>query len=196
MLKRESLSWASLVSNLLSPPVVWAMMALPIMFRDAETEQQALTWVLVYAALVCLLPMVYVAWMVRRGAITDLHMRVREQRVRPFLVSIACTALAWWVLRLMGAPPVVPLFVLFSLVQIAVMAAITLVWQISVHAMSMTGAMVAAVAFFDPLWALVILPLVVLVGAARLELKRHTLAQVVAGSALGVMVPLLVFATL
>jgi membrane-associated phospholipid phosphatase len=36
----------------------------------------------------------------------------------------------------------------------------------------------------------------VLVGAARLNLKRHTLAQVVAGSALGVLIPLLVFATM
>jgi membrane-associated phospholipid phosphatase len=168
-------------------------MAFPIAFRDAETRSQALTWALAYGLLVCLLPMLYVGWMVRRGSITDLHMQVREQRIRPFLVSLVCTMIAWWALRLMGAPPVVPLFAFFSLVQIAVMAVITLVWQISMHAMSITGAMVAALTFFGPLWALPIIPLILLVGAARLKLKRHTLAQVIAGGMVGVLVPLLVF---
>lgn len=194
LLNRAEMSWARLVSDLLSPPVVWAAMAFPIAFRDAQSEQQALTWAFVYGVLVCLLPMLYVAWMVRRGTITDIHMRVREQRIRPFIVSLVCTSIAWWVLRVLGAPPVVPLFALFSLVQIAVMAVITLVWQISVHAMSITGAMVAAFALFGPLWAALLLPLVVLVGAARLELKRHTLSQVVAGSVLGLMIPIVLFA--
>ncbi|MBZ0303595.1 MAG: hypothetical protein K8J31_27900 [Anaerolineae bacterium] len=193
MHNRASYSWARLVSDLLSPPVVWAAMAFPIAFRDARSQQQALTWALMYGTLVCLMPMLYVGWMVRRGTITDLHMQVREQRIRPFLVSMGCTTIAWWVLRFLGAPPVVPLFALFSLIQLMVMAAITLVWQISVHAMSITGAMVAAFAFFGPLWAILIIPLIVLVGAARLKLQRHTLAQVIAGAALGLMIPVLLF---
>ena len=188
--------WPRLVSNLLSPPVVWAVMAFPIAFRDAESQEQAITWAVVYGLLVCLLPIVYVAWMVRRGSITDLHMRVREQRLRPFLVSIVCTTIAWWVLRFMGAPGIVPLFALFSLVQIAVMAVITLVWQISMHMMSITGVMVAAFAFFGPVWAILVIPLIVLVGVARIKLKRHTLAQVVAGCMVGIIVPVLLFAVM
>jgi hypothetical protein len=187
-------SWARLVSDLLSPPMVWAVMAFPIAFRDAPAQQQAFTWALVYGSLVCLLPLLYIAWMVRRGAITDIHMQVRQQRMRPFVVSMACTTIAWWVLRFMGAPPILPLFALFSLAQLAAMALITLVWQISIHAVSITGAVVAAFAFFGPLWALLILPLVILVGAARLKLQRHTLAQVVMGAVVGLIVPLLVLA--
>jgi hypothetical protein len=171
-------------------------MAFPIAFRDAESQQQALTWAVVYGLLVCLLPIVYVSLMVRRGTITDLHMRVREQRLRPFLVSIVCTTIAWWVLRFMGAPSIVPLFALFSLVQIAVMAVITLVWQISMHMMSITGVMVAAFAFFGPLWAILVIPLIVLVGVSRLKLKRHTLAQVLAGCMVGVVVPVVLFAVM
>src|SRR5690606_32331646 len=156
----------------------------------------ALGWALIYGLLVCLLPMIYVGVMVKLGRITDLHMRVRSQRLRPFLVSIICTTFAWWVLRFMGAPPLVPLFALFSLAQLAVMAVITLVWQISMHMMSITGAMVAAFAFFGPLWALLIIPLIVLVGTARIKLKRHTFAQVLGGMAVGVLVPLVLFAML
>jgi len=190
----ETVSWARLVSNLLSPPVIWAIMAFPIAFRDAKTEQQALTWALVYGILVCLLPLLFVAWMVKRGMITDIHMEVRQQRIRPFVVSMICTTIAWWTLRFMGAPSVVPQFALFSLAQITVMAVITLVWQISMHAMSITSAVVAALTFFGLIPALILLPLIVLVGLARLKLKRHTVAQVLAGVVVGAIVPIFVFA--
>lgn len=189
----EQVLWAQVVSNVLSPPLVWAVMVLPIAFRDARTPQQALGWALVYGLLVCLLPMLYVVWMVHRGSITDLHMRVRRERLRPFAVSLVCTLTAWWVLTVADAPPIVPLFTLCSLVQIAVMASITLVWQISMHAMSISGAAVAAGAFFGAVPALMMLPLVLLVGAARLRLKRHTVPQVLAGTAVGVFVPLMLF---
>jgi membrane-associated phospholipid phosphatase len=189
-------SWARLVSYLFSPPLVWATLAFPIAFRDTPAQGQALLWAGVYVLLVCLLPLGYVVWMVRRGSITDLHMEVRQQRLRPFIVSLICTTIAWWTLRFMGAPPVVPLFALFSLVQIAVMAGITVVWQISMHAMSITGATIATGILFGFLPALLTLPLVLLVAAARLRLHRHTLAQVLGGILVGALVPVVLFALL
>lgn len=189
----KTLSWARLVSDVLSPPVVWAMLAFPIALRDEPARGQALMWAGVYIVLVCVLPIVYIGTMVKRGRITDIHMQVRQQRLLPFLVSILCTAFAWLTLGLLGAPPVVPLFALFSLIQLAVMAIITLMWQISIHAISISGATVATGVLFGLLPALFTVPLVVLVGAARLKLKRHTPAQVIAGTALGIVIPLFLF---
>jgi hypothetical protein len=185
--------WARLVSNVLSPPLVWAAMALPIALRDAGTPQQGLGWALTYVLLVCFLPLGYVAWMVQRGSISDLHMQVRRERLRPFVVSLLCALLAWWVLVMMDASPLMRLFALFSVVQVAVMAVITLVWQISMHTMSISGAVVAAAVFFGAAPALVVVPLVLLVGAARLRLRRHTVAQVLAGVLVGVLVPVMLF---
>lgn len=193
---RFNISWARLVSNVLSPPVVWAGLAFPIAFRDAPSEEQALLWATIYIMLVCLLPAVYIGLMVWRGSITDLHMEKREQRLRPFLVSIICTTIAWWTLRFMGAPPVLPFFALFSLVQIVVMALITLGWQISMHTMSITGATMATVVLFGLVPALLTIPLIVLVSAARLNLKRHTPAQILAGTLVGALVPVLMFMVL
>jgi membrane-associated phospholipid phosphatase len=181
------------VSDILSPPIVWAALAFPIAFRDAPTQAHAISWALVYVVLVCLLPLVYIATMVRRGIITDIHMRVRQQRLRPFVISILCTTVAWATLRLMGAPAVMPLFALFSLVQLAVMALITLTWQISVHAISISGAAVALGVLFGLIPALVTLPLIILVGAARIKLNRHTPAQVIVGTVVGVIVPVALF---
>jgi membrane-associated phospholipid phosphatase len=186
-------SWERLVSDILSPPVVWALLAFPLAFRSADNAQQALTWALTYITLVCVLPIVYIALMVKRGSITDIHMPVRNQRIRPFLVSILCTMFAWGILRLMGAPAVMPLLALFSMVQLAIMLIITFTWQISIHAISISGATIALGAVFGMLPALIIAPLVVLVGAARVNLNRHTPAQVIVGSVVGFIVPALLF---
>ena len=188
------MNWARHVSLLLSPPPVWALMAVPVALRDATSVAEGLCLAGLYGLLVCLLPMLYVALMVRRGEISSLDMPLRAQRRRPFLVSITCTAIAWWALQRNGAPEVMTFLTLCSLALITSVALITQLWQVSMHMMSITGVMVAAGAFFGLPWALPVLPLWALVAAARLRLGRHSPAQVLGGALLGVVVPLALFA--
>jgi membrane-associated phospholipid phosphatase len=184
-MEHSKLNWARLVSNLCSPPIIWAILVLPIAFRFTSSQNQAIFCVLIYIVLVCLIPAIYVVWMVKRGHISDIHMKIRGERLRPFLVSILCTGSTWAILRLSNTPVVMPMMAAIMLTQLVVMTIITLVWQISMHAMSMTGAVVAIGVFFGLIPALIVMPLVPLVGAARLQLRRHTLAQVIAGTLLG-----------
>jgi membrane-associated phospholipid phosphatase len=181
----KPIPWARIISDLFSPPVIWGVLAFPIAYRAAGAPEQALLWGLTYTVIVCVLPALYISFMVWRGHITDIHMEVREQRIRPFLVSIICAALAWVVLRYFGAPSLLPTFTLFSLIQIAVMLGITLVWQISMHAMSIACAVVAMGVLYGVVPGLLLSPLIPVVGAARLKLHRHTPSQVVAGALLG-----------
>jgi membrane-associated phospholipid phosphatase len=61
---------------------------------------------------------------------------------------------------------------------------ITVWWQISAHAAFAAAVAVFCIALWGP-WLAVTAPAVVLVGWARVQLKAHTLAQVIAGTALG-----------
>lgn len=186
-----------MVSDVLSPPIVWAALAFPLAFSAVDAAERPASWAALWAALyvliVCLLPILYIAFMVRRGKITDVHMQVRQQRIRPFLVSMLCTAIGWFIMKWLGAPPMLPLIALFTLIQLTLMLFITLVWQISMHTMSISGAVIATGAVFGLTPALVLLPLVPLVAAARLRLQRHTPAQLIAGTVIGALVPLVVF---
>ncbi|HVU14906.1 MAG TPA: hypothetical protein VHD90_26710, partial [Phototrophicaceae bacterium] len=179
------ISWARLISDILSPPVIWGFLAFPIAFHEAQSPEQALTWALTYTLMVCVIPAIYIGYMVWRGQITDLHMEVRKERIRPFIVSIIGTILAWVLLRWMDAPPLLGFFALVSLVLLGTMLLVTLVWQISMHTMSITCAVVAAGALYGVGPALLLTPLIPVVGAARLKLRRHTLAEVIAGVLLG-----------
>lgn len=181
----RSISWARFISDIFSPPVIWGTLAFPIAFHEATSAEQALTWAFTYTLLVCLLPAVYIGFMVWRGQITDLHMEVRKERIRPFLVSVIGTVIAWAMLRLMGAPTLLSTFALVSLILLGSMLLVTLVWQISMHSMSITCAVVATGALYGLGPALLLSPLIPVVGAARLKLRRHTLAEVVAGVVLG-----------
>lgn len=184
--------WARVVSDVLSPPVIWAVLAVPIAIQDAAAldtqlgrSQRVVMWILIYDLLVCVLPVAYIAFEVWRGKITDIHIKVRKQRIRPFLVTLLCGSLALCLLVYVGAPRLMPLFALFSLIQLALMLIITFFWQISMHAMGITGAVVATGALFGPVPGLLIAPLIPLVGAARVTLRRHTVKQVIAGGLLG-----------
>src|SRR5690606_17316656 len=115
------------------------------------------------------------------------------ERIRPFIVTLLGSTAALAMLVAAGAPRLMPLFALFSLIQLALMTLITLVWQISVHSMSITGAVVTTGALYGVGPALVLFPLVPLVGAARYKLGRHTLSQIIAGAVVGATTSLLLF---
>jgi hypothetical protein len=84
-----------LISDVLSPPVIWGVLAFPIAFREADSRDQALLWAFTYTIMVCILPAIYIGWMVWRGHISDIHLKERKERIRPFIVSLIGTGLAW-----------------------------------------------------------------------------------------------------
>lgn len=174
-----------MISDVLSPPVIWGVLAFPIAFREADSRDQALLWAFTYTIMVCILPAIYIGLMVWRGRISDIHLKERKERIGPFIVSLIGTGLAWAMLNLMGAPPLLPVFALVSLVLLLTMTLVTLVWQISMHSMSIACAVVATGALYGLGPALLISPLIPVVGVARIKLRRHTLAEVIAGGLLG-----------
>lgn len=190
---RRLRSWPRVVSDVLSPPVIWALLAFPIAYHADGGQGNALVYALVYGMMVCWLPLLYIVWNVRNGNISDLHLKERTERIRPFIVTLVGAGGALALLIAINAPRLMPMFALFSLIQLGLMTLITLVWQISIHAMSITGAVVAAGAIYGVGPALVLFPLVPLVGAARIKLGRHTLSQIIAGASIGALTTLILF---
>ncbi|MCK6578731.1 MAG: hypothetical protein L6Q98_11555 [Anaerolineae bacterium] len=186
---------ARIVSDLFSPPVVWGALAFPLAYSAAASLEEALIWALIYVLLVCVLPALFIAVMVMTGRITDIHVRVRRQRYAPMAVTLFGTTLAWIILSRMDVP-LMPEFALISLIEIAVMLTITLVWQISLHAMSITTAVVVAGAFYGSSTALILVPLIPIVGVSRVMLQRHTVPQVIAGGVIGAGMTLLLMAVI
>ncbi|GIV78219.1 phosphatase PAP2 family protein [Litorilinea aerophila] len=173
------------ISQVGSPPIT----ALAAACTLALATRAAWQWAALYTAGVVAFPLLFIVWLVARGSIRDIHIPVRRQRVGPLLVSLGAGLLTWLVMRLYAAPRPFLLLALLSSVQTACVLFITLRWKISMHAVSMAG--LASLALL--LWGEAATPALLgipLVAWSRVRLRRHTLAQTVAGALLGASVTL------
>ena len=84
---------ANRISNVLSPPVLAVLGLLIVSYVSGSVE--AWLWGVYYLVLGVFVPIAYITWKVRRGEITDFNMRVREQRIRPMSLMLACAVAAW-----------------------------------------------------------------------------------------------------
>ncbi|MGW6856593.1 hypothetical protein [Streptomyces xanthophaeus] len=143
-----------------------------------------LGWGLLAAVFCGVIPIGIIMFGVRRGALTDQHIRVRRQRVLPMALSLVSVVAGIALVHALGAPADVSALVVAMLVGLASSLLVTLGWQISVH-MSVAGGtvMILLIAFGAPM--LLAVPVAVAVGWSRLALRAHTPAQLLAGSALG-----------
>lgn len=172
---------AYVITNVGSPPVL-APVAM-VLVASALAEPRAWIWAGLYVLLTVVMPVLYLVWLKHRGLITDLDVQRREQRTRPMLFTLACGGLAWLALVVGAAPALMTLLVGVLWLQMVAIFFITLRWKISVHcATAASVAMVACVLLGMPLPFLGI----PIIAWSRVRLRRHTLAQTVAGSLLGV----------
>jgi membrane-associated phospholipid phosphatase len=132
-----------------------------------------------------------VLFLLRSGRIAELHMSNTHERSIPYLSAVLFAAIAYALIAGFGGPELLSCLSLFNIIELGLLAAINYFWLISLHA---TGAMATAVllglVFGWPVSLIVGIPLVVSVCWVRLFLKRHTMAQVVAGLVLGTAVVL------
>ena len=172
---------AYVISQVGSPPVL-AVVAMALL-ASTLSSPRAWRWAGVYVFLAIVTPILYLLWLLSHGWVSDLDVQLREERARPLIFSIACAGVAWLVLALGGAPLEMVVVAGGLWLQMAVISGITLWWKISVHSAAAAG--VATL-----IWSLIgaTLPLlvgVVIIAWSRVRLRRHTVAQTIAGAALG-----------
>lgn len=181
--KRWDGKLAYIISQVGSPPMqAIAGLALSA-YRFPHTGAWA--WAGIYLVLAVLSPIFYIAWLVRRGLVTDLDVQLREQRTKPMLVATGCAGAGWLILKLGSAPLQIITLASALLIQSTIMFIITIYlrWKISMHSAAAAGAATLAWCITGtPLALLVSVPLV---AWSRVRLRRHTLAQTLAGAALG-----------
>jgi membrane-associated phospholipid phosphatase len=176
---------ARLISIIGSPPAV-AFLGVALIFgvtHDASTW----LWAVSYLLLVLPAPLLYVAWKVQRGEITDLDLFVREQRFKPYLITLIASAFALAVIYFGQAPRL--LFVLAAAIGVLILLlfSVTLWWKISVHCAAAAMFIALAIGMIGPPAMPVILGIPVMMWS-RLHLHRHTFTQTLLGSGVGVLV--------
>ncbi|MFN2182318.1 MAG: hypothetical protein ACK2UV_22775 [Candidatus Promineifilaceae bacterium] len=176
---------ARLFSNIVSPPVIFAVMGL-VLSLYALPLPQALTWAAIYGLFVSLMPILFVLYLLNTGRVKELHMSDTGERHLPYVVAVACAIVFLVIVRLAGGPELLRCLSIFNVVALTALALINTRWLISFHATAIAAAWAITGLVFGWQASLLVLPVVAIVVGVRLFLKRHTVAQVIAGLALGV----------
>lgn len=180
---------ARILSNIISPPVIFAGLGLALSWYELPFWQ-GLLWAAIYGFWVSLLPILFVAHRLRTGKISDLHMNTTQERRLPYVVSVAGSLIALAIIGFFQGPDLLFCLAIFSAIELGILGLINDFWKISIHATSIAAAAIIVGLVYGAVYGLLLLPLVILVSWLRLYLRRHTAAQVIAGLALGVAAPL------
>ncbi len=175
---------ARVITEVLSPINVVPVLLLLVAFHSAPDLTTALIWGLVGALFASALPATYIVLKLRRRSITDYHVKEREQRPKLALFIVPSVLVGAVVLALAGAPREMAALGGALLAGISIAALVTLFWKISVH-VAVSAGTVVILALVYGVWMIVLSPIVGLSAWSRVTLKDHTIAQTVAGAALG-----------
>ena len=173
---------ARLISTVFSPPLLG--LASIIIAAQAVDDEPVLYWTVIAIVLFILVPTLYVLSLVRRGHLTDFHMKIREQRAWPLIIILLISSLVFSVMYFGGAPRLLLIISAVAIIQLMLIVLITFRWKISGHCTAASGLSVLVVALFGQMLLPVSL-LVPVIAWSRIRLDRHTFAQSIAGIFLG-----------
>jgi len=175
--------FARIVSIVLSPVTI----SLPFITLVAlySHESNALLSALLTLFFLSVGPMIYILIGVKTGKFSDVDVSMRSQRTGPFLFSIASSLLGFFVLSTIHGSKNLESVLLITVISGIILMIITFWWKISMHASSLSG----AITVLSILYGKVVLPaflLIILVNWSRVVLRRHTIAQVTAGTLMSI----------
>ncbi len=183
--KPRHVRFARIVSTILAPVTISLPFVVLVAFYHTRDQLAAIVYAFIALFFLSIGPLIYVVIGVRTGKLSDLDISRRSQRAGPFLFGIISTSIGLLVLSLVHGPKDLQTALILTAISAVILMVTTLWWKISIHASTMAG----AATMLTVLYGMALLPsflLLVLVSWSRVVLRRHTVAQVVAGSLLSI----------
>jgi hypothetical protein len=170
---------AEYVSAVMNAPLITLLTFIPLVYRFGEGATVQLLALTSFFG--CILPLILVVYMLKRGIISDFYANDRDERFIPFMATILSYTMGTVALMAVRAPEQITALMACYIVNGVVLLLITMKWKISIHASGIASPVTALVYLLGTR----LLPLFLLflpVAWARVELKAHDKKQVTAGA--------------
>jgi membrane-associated phospholipid phosphatase len=176
--------WASFISNVTIPPLI-AILMFGLINYSLSRGFSFVAVTCITTVFAAILPLsTLLIWKTRANAKFDLDIPARTDRDQPLLFACA-SYLVGTVVLVAGHAPLLTAVVMFGYFAGTVLLFfINLYWKISIHTMGIAGPTTVLIFVFGYWGALLglLLPPVIW---SRVYLKKHTVAQAIAGAVLG-----------
>ncbi|MBN1161753.1 MAG: hypothetical protein JXA17_07400 [Dehalococcoidales bacterium] len=183
---------AHLISNTLNPFIVSAAIIILLAFKETSGASEALKWAAISLAVSVLPTLVVVVFLVRSKRMDGFFNTTQEQRNIVYLIASGLGAIGCGLLWYLNAPELLAVTFTAGLISIVLFTGINYFWKVSLHTAFIAASLTIVIMIYGVIavWAIVFLPPV---AWARIELKQHSVTQVVAGGLLAVLVVLGIF---
>lgn len=178
-------------------PLLMPLYALMICFHISVLQFASLqtkwSFCLIVFCITAVIPMMVILLLKKLGVIEDVGLNGRKERLIPYIISILTLGASGWFMLAKGAPLWAGMFFFGGALAAVINLIVNFWWKISAHAAAAAGVVALLVcisreAMPHPhieVWVAVAIGIAGLLGAARVWLGRHTVLQVLAGSAVG-----------
>jgi membrane-associated phospholipid phosphatase len=173
---------ARLFSEVFAPWVLIIALFLGVGWHAAGPP--GLAWGLLGATFASLGPMSAILTGIIVGRFTDHHLTVREHRLPILILSVALVITGIVALAILGAPRDVVAVEAAMLGGLVITSPITALWKVSFHTGVAAAAVVILAIVYGYLLALTA-PIIAIIGWSRVQLRHHTVMQVIAGAPVG-----------
>ena len=183
---------ALFISAATSPFVVFSVVGVATISYYANNLREFFLWNSIFLFLTLIVPLLYILQGVRTGRLTDLHLMLREQRLKPFVVSVVCNILLIVIFYLLELPKPIMILSTILLANEVIFLAITQFWKISIHSATLAGSITTAAVLIDSRFIALYLisPLSIW---ARVRRHRHNFLQGVAATFLAISISMIIF---
>lgn len=186
-------NWLSWILVPLMMPVYGIILIFSLSILKIAPFSTKLTFTLIVFGINLVVPMILVLLMKRLGMIQDVGLNGRKERLIPYIISIICLGGTGLFLYFKGAPLWVAMFYAGGALAALINLLVNFRWKISAHAAGIAGIVAMLIQIMKegfPVsgltwWIAGSILLAGLLGSARVWLGRHTLMQVLAGTAVG-----------
>jgi membrane-associated phospholipid phosphatase len=176
---------AALAVSYIFMPTTFAMVAFILLAFCTPQGTYGLLVAFIAVLFGAVAPFLYLYLLLRKEKVTRIDVPIRQQRTIPYLNSSAIYFAGFVLLLLAKASAPVCALMFCYATNTLVISLINTQWKISAHAMGAAGPLTLLAIAFGP-YVLPAFPIIAVVAWARVELKAHSTAQVVAGSVLGI----------
>lgn len=185
--------FANIVSYIFNPLLMIIFLPFFLVYKTTHDIMNAMGW-MIYSAFFLLTLAIVVFIEVKRGIFINMDVSKQEQRPILFIICFVFGILYLSSLFVLNAPYLLILVTLGIIVGIILLSFINKRVKASIHVAAITAITLSVSVGYGGYFYLLLL-LIPLVAWSRLELKRHSFAEVVTGNLLGVFLSSSVYTT-